>query len=165
MSASYRVTGPPQGERRRPGRDLEGLRPERRRTYAEAAIRAFASSGGYHGTTLDGVARHAGVTQPRISQVYGSKIGAFLAAHDLAVERLVTAITAPTVSWDDIAERHTNEMRVVFGAWVTDNPEVRAAAEHGLEILALHLDAIGAAPDRIRSSLAEACLVTAMTAS
>ena|GEM_PF-658055 len=54
------------------------------RRYVRAALRAFAR-GGYFGTTMNHIADEAGVSQPRVSQVFDGKLSAYLAAHDLAL--------------------------------------------------------------------------------
>lgn len=51
-------------------------------------MRAFARKG-YGGSTLADIAAEAGVSQPRISQVFGNKENAFLAAHRKAAEEVL----------------------------------------------------------------------------
>jgi AcrR family transcriptional regulator len=55
-------------------------RDERREQILEAATRAFAE-GGYAGTTTDDVARAAGVSQPYVVRLFGTKHDLFLAVH------------------------------------------------------------------------------------
>lgn len=69
--------------------DRTRLSKTRRLEYAQAATRAFAKRGGYHGATLNDIAIEAGVTQPRISQVYGHKLDAFLEAYEFATGALL----------------------------------------------------------------------------
>lgn len=57
----------------------------RRDEIVAAAMRAFAC-GGYAGTTMADIAREAKVSQPRISQVFGGKESAFVAAHQMAAQ-------------------------------------------------------------------------------
>lgn len=61
---------------------------ERRAEIVDAAIRAFARKG-YGGSTLADIAAEAGVSQPRISQVFGNKENAFLVAHRKAAEEVL----------------------------------------------------------------------------
>lgn len=61
---------------------------ERRAEIVDAAIRAFARKG-YGGSTLADIATEAGVSQPRISQVFGNKENAFLVAHRKAAEEVL----------------------------------------------------------------------------
>src|SRR5215471_12869825 len=60
---------------------------ERMDQLVTAAVSAFAKSG-YAGTTTDQVARLAGVTQPYVIRLFGTKEKLFLAA----LERVCTAI-------------------------------------------------------------------------
>ncbi|MDN5725127.1 MAG: TetR/AcrR family transcriptional regulator [Propionibacteriales bacterium] len=50
------------------------------RKYVDAAVAAFADKG-FFGTTMNDIADAAGVSQPRISQVFDGKESAFLLAH------------------------------------------------------------------------------------
>ena len=58
----------------------------------QAAIRAFARKG-YGGTTLADIAAEAGVSQPRISQIFGNKEGAFLRAQRAASGEILEVLT------------------------------------------------------------------------
>src|SRR3954449_3898820 len=69
--------------------------PERTRMSAEnrrelvlaAANRAF-SRGGYAGTSTDAVAREAGVSQPYVVRIFGTKLELFLAVFERAIHRV-----------------------------------------------------------------------------
>jgi AcrR family transcriptional regulator len=73
---------------------------ERRADVIEAAVRAFAS-GGLHGTSTEEVARLAGVSQPYLFRLFGSKHELFLAALARMFERIRTTFTE--------AARHPHE--------------------------------------------------------
>lgn len=61
---------------------------EQRRTQVlAAAVTAFAA-GGYAGTTTDDIARHAGVSQPYVVRMFGTKQALFLAAHSATMARI-----------------------------------------------------------------------------
>lgn len=60
----------------------------RRAEIIDAAMRAFARKG-FGGSTLADIAAEAGVSQPRISQVFGSKENAFIAAHRKAADEIL----------------------------------------------------------------------------
>jgi AcrR family transcriptional regulator len=59
---------------------------ERRAEVVEAAIRAFAE-GGYSGTSTEEIARLAGVSQPYVFRLFGSKQALFMAAVGRCFER------------------------------------------------------------------------------
>lgn len=61
--------------------------PERHAQLVEAAVTAFAQ-GGYAGTTTDQVARLAGVSQPYVIRLFGSKRELFLATMLYAGDRV-----------------------------------------------------------------------------
>src|SRR3954468_20941982 len=60
---------------------------ERRADIVEAAVKAFASSG-LHGTSTEDVARLAGVSQPYLFRLFGTKRDLFLAALERMFGRL-----------------------------------------------------------------------------
>ena len=75
--------------------------PERTRMNAEdrrelvlaAANRAF-SRGGYAGTSTDAVAKEAGVSQPYVVRIFGTKLELFLEVFDRACDRIREAFEA-----------------------------------------------------------------------
>jgi AcrR family transcriptional regulator len=60
---------------------------ERRAEVVEAAVKAFASSG-LHGTSTEEIARLAGVSQPYLFRLFGTKRDLFLAALERMFSRL-----------------------------------------------------------------------------
>ena len=66
---------------------------ERRAEIVEAAVTAFAASG-YAGTSTETIADLAGVSQPYVFRLFGSKLDLFLAAVDRAFERVTLAFEA-----------------------------------------------------------------------
>src|SRR5829696_1537404 len=60
---------------------------ERRVDVVEAAVKAFAS-GGLHGTSTEEIARLAGVSQPYLFRLFGTKRELFIAAVDRAFARI-----------------------------------------------------------------------------
>src|SRR3954451_2753333 len=60
---------------------------ERREQVLGAATRAFARTG-YAGTSTDVVAREAGVSQPYVVRMFGTKLELFLAVFERAAERI-----------------------------------------------------------------------------
>ncbi|KDA07025.1 TetR family transcriptional regulator [Microbacterium sp. CH12i] len=72
---------------------------ERREQILLAAIAVFGARG-YVGTTTDEVARAAGVSQPYVVRLFGSKENLFLGAMDEALDRLMTSFRA-AIAVDD----------------------------------------------------------------
>src|ERR1043166_8150033 len=59
----------------------------RRELVLEAATRAFAR-GGYAGTSTDAVAKEAGVSQPYVVRIFGTKLELFLEVFERACDRI-----------------------------------------------------------------------------
>jgi AcrR family transcriptional regulator len=65
---------------------------ERRREIVEIAISHFAQNG-YNGTSTDQVAREAGISQPYLFRLFGTKRELFLACHDAMHARIAESFT------------------------------------------------------------------------
>jgi len=63
---------------------------ERREAILAAATKAFAR-GGYHGTSTDAVAKEAGVSQPYVVRMFGTKLELFLAVFERSADRIKAA--------------------------------------------------------------------------
>jgi AcrR family transcriptional regulator len=61
---------------------------DRRELVLDAAMRAFGSAG-YAGTTTDAVAREAGVSQPYVVRIFGTKLDLFLEVFDRSTRRIM----------------------------------------------------------------------------
>ncbi|MDO5682072.1 MAG: TetR/AcrR family transcriptional regulator [Propionibacteriaceae bacterium] len=85
---------------------------ERRLETIDAAIRAFARKG-YGGSTLADIAEEAGVSQPRISQVFGNKENAFVIAHRRAADEVLELVRAYAQPPMDIAALGQGYARLV----------------------------------------------------
>ncbi|WP_041546699.1 MULTISPECIES: TetR/AcrR family transcriptional regulator [unclassified Nocardioides] len=66
---------------------------ERREAILGAATRAFAL-GGYHGTSTDAIAREAGVSQPYVVRMFGTKLELFLEVFQRSGDRITSAFGA-----------------------------------------------------------------------
>jgi AcrR family transcriptional regulator len=92
------------GRPRRAGGGQRLSADERRADVVEAAVKAFASSG-LHGTSTEEVARLAGVSQPYLFRLFGTKRDLFIAALDRMFGRLeaefVDAAEHPLVDLPD----------------------------------------------------------------
>lgn len=142
--------------------------PERR--YVSAALRAFGQRG-YFGTTMNHIADEAGVSQPRISQVFAGKEHAFITAVDLATTIANRTIREAFEAAD--ATRAASGQEPGFDPWlvggamrdlIAERPEVvmialhtasaaravpaiAAAHRHGLASMSDELTACGASPE------------------
>ena len=66
---------------------------ERRDQLLDAATKAFAR-GGYHGTSTESIAREAGVSQPFVFRVFGTKLELFLQVFARAADRIRLGLEA-----------------------------------------------------------------------
>src|SRR3954447_19451598 len=66
---------------------------DRRELVLAAATRAF-SRGGYAGTSTDAVAKEAGVSQPYVVRIFGTKLDLFLEVLERACGRIRDAFEA-----------------------------------------------------------------------
>ena len=65
---------------------------ERRTAVLAAAITEFARSG-YAGTSTDAIATRAGISQPYLFRLFGTKKDLFVATYDLVADRIIAAMT------------------------------------------------------------------------
>lgn len=152
---------------------------EERRTEVLAAAAAVFAEGGYEGTSTEDVARRAGISQPYIFRLFGSKRELFLAvaqhcfdnvyalfaraAKDRPAEEVLMAMGAAyqELVSDPVAlqiEMHT------FAAAVND-PEVRRVAQAGMrQIWQLAARLSGAPVHELRQWLAHGMLCNMVAA-
>src|SRR5665647_1408478 len=65
----------------------------RRSSVLTAAIAEFARSG-YAGTSTEAIATRAGISQPYLFRLFGTKKDLFIATYDLVGERIIRELTA-----------------------------------------------------------------------
>ncbi len=65
---------------------------ERRTTVLAAAITEFARSG-YAGTSTEAIANRAGISQPYLFRLFGTKKDLFIATYELVSDRIIAAMT------------------------------------------------------------------------
>ncbi|MGV9819469.1 TetR/AcrR family transcriptional regulator [Nocardia xishanensis] len=154
---------------------------ERREMILEAAGRAF-SRGGYAGTSTDVVALEAGVSQPYVVRMFGTKADLFQEVFDRAVAALLAAFTAeledPEVAaspevWDRLGGVYNRlvenrDVLVVllqgFSA-AAGHPQIAAAARHFVSALyTLLVERTGCGPERAREFIANGMLLNALLA-
>jgi AcrR family transcriptional regulator len=155
---------------------------DRRKLVLEAASRAFAR-GGYHGTTTDAVAREAGVSQPYVVRMFGSKAELFREVFARAVERVMAAFE-PTL--DELAADPDNEelwermgaayielllgdrdllLVMMHGFAAGSMPEIGGQARIWMTKIYTQIrDRSGATPDQVRTFIASGMLLNTLVA-
>ena len=72
---------------------------ERRTAVLAAAISAFARSG-YAGTSTEAIATRAGISQPYLFRLFGTKKDLFVATYDLVGDRIINELTSVSEGLD-----------------------------------------------------------------
>ncbi len=101
---------------------------ERRTAVLAAAITEFARSG-YAGTSTDTIAKRAGISQPYLFRLFGTKKDLFIATYDLVGNRIIRALTAACESAADPDER-MGAMGMAYLELMQD-PELLEVQMHG----------------------------------
>ena len=152
----------------------------RREAVLAAATRSFARTG-FAGTSTDAVAREAGVSQPYVIRIFGTKQDLFLATYDRAAEAVYEAFTTvvgdPEFNGSRAADRlrlgsvHADLLRdsdlvlvLLHGFAAGDNPVIRTRARDYLgRVHRLLIDA-GLTPTQARDFVAHGMLLTVLSA-
>ncbi len=130
---------------------------ERRAELLSVALEEFARTG-YHGTSTELIAERAGISQPYIFRLYGTKKDLFLACVDLCFDRTIEvfreAVANPPEGCDTPRQAMGNAYVELLGDRglvlfqhqiyaAADDPDVRAKARERFEQLARVLEELG----------------------
>jgi AcrR family transcriptional regulator len=135
----------------------------RREEILEVALRHFAA-GGYHGTSTEGIAREAGISQPYLFRLFRTKQELFLACSDRACAKVVEVFRAAAASApagerlkamghayvdELLPDRHAIRM-MMQGFAASAVPEIQAHVRRDYgEVVAEVTRLSGAAPDEV----------------
>ncbi|WP_244929706.1 TetR/AcrR family transcriptional regulator [Nocardioides sp. W7] len=94
---------------------------DRRELVLDAATRAFAQ-GGYAGTSTDKVAREAGVSQPYVVRIFGTKLELFLEVFVRATDRVRVAFeeVLDDGDFDPNSDADRDRLGLAYTALLTD---------------------------------------------
>ena len=147
---------------------------ERREQVLGAALQVFAD-GGYAGSTTDQVARAAGVSQPYVVRMFGSKQQLFAEVYRRACTRVVEALGSVEAG-PDAGERmgqayvallrdHDLLQLMMHGYVAGADPEIGRIARHTLaEAYRLYRDRSGGSPEDARGFVAHGMLINVLLA-
>ncbi|MER7244083.1 TetR/AcrR family transcriptional regulator [Kribbella sp. NPDC000426] len=147
---------------------------ERGEEVLRAAVQAFAASG-YEGTKTDEIARMAGVSQPYVIRLFGTKQQLFLAAVDSVCRRIEEIFREAADESPELSALGRNYKALL------DEPELLLVLLHGFSasgdpaigdcvrqrfgsIYALVRELTGASPQQAREFLSAGMLLTVMSA-
>lgn len=172
--SSGRVDDDDPGNAESPSKRLSSQ--ERREQIILAAIAVFGARG-YVGTTTDEVARAAGVSQPYVVRLFGSKENLFLAAMDEALDRLMSSFRAALAAGDsaqttkqNIGDAYVGLLRVrglhqtvAHSYLLGGHPVIGPAARAGFTMVwRFFREEAGLDAEQARSFLAEGMLISTM---
>ena len=100
---------------------------ERRTAVLAAAITEFARSG-YSGTSTDAIATRAGISQPYLFRLFGTKKDLFIATYDLVSDRIIAAMTRAGTGLEGAAAQQA--MGTAYAELLQD-PELLQVQLHG----------------------------------
>lgn len=133
--------------KRGPGRPRQQPLEQQRQGVLEAALVVFAQHG-YHGATIEQVARRSGTPRPTVYELFGGKEELFAAVVDLAAERVAARLSASFTESADFGLRRfvRHNFAAVFDLFAADRDAltVLVNAEQGV------LDSSAAAPREMR---------------
>ncbi|WP_446724917.1 TetR/AcrR family transcriptional regulator [Nocardioides lacus] len=153
---------------------------ERRALILQAATRAFAE-GGYSGTSTDTVAKEAGVSQPYVVRMFGTKLDLFLAVFGNACDRIEAAFRAVLDAgpFDPDSEVDKERMGHAYTELLADSdflhvlmhgftassvPEIGAVARAGMGRIFDTLLATGWGEEKVRDFVAYGMLLNVLLA-
>ena len=153
---------------------------ERREQILTAAVRAFAHQG-FHGTTTDAVAREAGVSQPYVVRMFGTKLELFLEVFTQACERIRVAFAdvldaAPfdpdrEEDWDRLGLAYADLLQdrdmlqvMMHGFSAGSVDEIAAVGRRGMDRIYATVTSTGCSPEQARDFIAHGMLINVMLA-
>ena len=153
---------------------------DRRELVLDAAVRAFAR-GGYAGTSTDAVAREAGVSQPYVVRIFGTKLDLFLEVFHRVMDRIGTAFADELASgpfdpddeedWSRLGATYTELlvdrdllMVMMHGMVASGEPRIGAASRHCMAEVFLILTSTGCTDEQAREFIAQGMLLNVMLA-
>ena len=151
---------------------------QRREDVLEAALDEFAQHGLYGGST-DRIAHKAGISQPYLFRLFGSKKELYLASAELCLERTLEtfrlaaagktgdeAMTAIGTAYGELIESDRRMLTAQLQAYAaSDDPDIRAVVSRGFGRLVDYVEAVsGAAPEQLATFFAYGMLCNVVAA-
>jgi len=154
---------------------------DRRVLVLDAAMRAFGAMG-YAGTTTDAVAREAGVSQPYVVRIFGTKLELFLEVFDRSTRRIMAGFQEviddgpfdpdDDADWERLGLRYTELVIgdramlqvMMHGFAAGGEPTIGAMARARMAEIFDVMRSTGCTDDRARDFIAQGMLLNVMLA-
>jgi AcrR family transcriptional regulator len=152
---------------------------DERRTAVLAAARSQFAEHGYHGASTDAIARDAGISQPYLFRLFGTKKDLFVASARMCMGETLAAfqeaadgLTGPA-ALEAIGRRYTEllgdrqmlKMQMQMYAAACNDPEIQRAARDGYGALFEYVERVsGAGSDVVTDFFAHGMLINVIVA-
>ena len=151
---------------------------DRRELILEAATRAFAR-GGYAGTSTDAVAREAGVSQPYVVRMFGTKLDLFLEVLGRSCDRIREAFEAVLAQgtfdpdneddWAPLGMAYTDLLKdrdllmvMMHGFAASNDDRIARRSRDGMGRIVATILSTGCTPERAREFVSQGMLLNVM---
>jgi AcrR family transcriptional regulator len=151
---------------------------DRRELVLAAATRAF-SRGGYAGTSTDAVAKEAGVSQPYVVRIFGTKLELFLEVFERACDRIREAFEAVLAEgpfdpadeqdWARLGLAYTELLRdrdllmvMMHGFAAGDDEQIAARSREGMGRIFATILSTGCTDEQAQEFIAQGMLLNVM---
>lgn len=121
----------------------------RRASILDAAIVEFARSG-YAGTSTESIATRAGISQPYLFRLFGTKKELFIATYSMVTTRIEDAFRAVTAELDGRAAKEAMEAMAMAYLELLQDPDLLQVQLHGFVAAAADPDIAFACQDTFR---------------
>lgn len=151
---------------------------DRRELVLAAALRAF-SRGGYAGTSTDAVAKEAGVSQPYVVRIFGTKLELFLEVFERACGRIREAFEAVLAEgpfdpddeddWSRLGLAYTELLRdrdllmvMMHGFAASNDDQIAAVSREGMSRIFATIRSSGCTDEAAQEFIAQGMLLNVM---
>ena len=150
---------------------------ERREAVLDAAMAEFAAHG-LDGASSDTIARHAGISQPYLFRLFGTKKELFIATTQRCMDETFElfrhasqgltgreALAAMGAAYTQMITTHSDRLRGQMQAYsACDDPEIREVVQRGYGRLVEHVEGLGLAPGEVSLFFARGMLINVIVA-
>jgi len=151
---------------------------DRRELVLASATRAF-SRGGYAGTSTDAVAKEAGVSQPYVVRIFGTKLNLFLEVFERACDRIREAFDAVLadgpfdpeneedwsrlgLAYTDLLQDRDLLMVMMHGFAASNDDRIAERSRDGMGRIFATILSTGCTPEQAREFVAQGMLLNVM---